>query len=159
MEIGAPDAGDVDKNAKFGVESLLLRAGANSDGEFQLEEAVSLLSRGHGAGPEQEGHEVMDAFTAAHNDASKDVTIGARQLAVEVVWRRRRVPLPLIEGVGRRRAEGAEGAGLDRLRRLRGQLSGRQGALRQPDVGRSRADKAVCAGCSSRCSRSAAAAQ
>ncbi|MFN7779104.1 MAG: coenzyme A pyrophosphatase, partial [Betaproteobacteria bacterium] len=39
-----------------------LRACAYSDGEVWLEEAVSLLSREHGAGSVMEAHEVAEAF-------------------------------------------------------------------------------------------------
>ena len=60
---------------------MLFRVDANSDGEFQLEEVVSLLSRVHGACSEQEGHEEMEAFTAAYQDASgKNAKVGAELL-------------------------------------------------------------------------------
>ena len=74
----------VDKNAKDGAEVLLRRSDANSDGEVQLGEAVSLLSREHGAGSEQEVQEVKGAFTAADEDASKGLMY--EELASALQW-------------------------------------------------------------------------
>ena len=64
VQLGAPDADFVDKNAKDGAEMLLRWEDVNSDGEVQLGVAVNLLSHGHGAGSGPEVQEVKEAFAA-----------------------------------------------------------------------------------------------
>merc|ERR1719157_305769 len=65
MEMGQPE-----KDEKGGAEMLLVKADANGDGQLQLEEAMSLLSREHADISEEEAQEVEETFADADKDAS-----------------------------------------------------------------------------------------
>merc|ERR1719168_24593 len=62
--------GQPEKDQRGGAEMLLVSADANGDGQLQLEEAMSLLSREHADVSEQEAQEVKEAFADADKDAS-----------------------------------------------------------------------------------------
>merc|ERR1719291_851400 len=60
MQLGQPEADE-----KGGAEMLLVKADANGDGQLQLEEAMSLLSREEGDVSEDDAQEMKEAFADA----------------------------------------------------------------------------------------------
>merc|ERR1719373_1475399 len=74
MQMGQPEKDQTD-----GAEMLLVNADANGDGQVQLEEAMSLLSREHADISEEEAQEVKQAFADADKDGS--ASLNKKELA------------------------------------------------------------------------------